>query len=206
MKKVISTVAALALAAAMATSAFADDANELKGYAAEYYNAYNGASYGVSLDAVNSAIDALPNAEAVDVAAVKAAADTAKAELDAANSQAAVKAAVEKAFNAVEAAVGEENAKVISLGDVNVSLALDGSFTVSASVNVNGQTVTASKTTAPDSSKAPTYTDSSKNDTTTATSGAAASTAGVIKASGLNTTGAAVVALAVASGLGAAAV
>lgn len=206
MKKVISTVAALALAAAMATSAFAADANELKGYAAEYYNAYNGASYGVSLDAVNSAIDALPNAEAVDVAAVKAAADTAKAELDAANSQAAVKAAVEKAFNAVEAAVGEENAKVISLGDVNVSLALDGSFTVSASVNVNGQTVTASKTTAPDSSKAPTYTDSSKNDTTTATSGAAASTAGVIKSTGLNTTGAAVVALAVASVLGAAAV
>ena len=117
-----------------------------------------------------------------------------------------MKAAVEKAFNAVEAAVGEENAKVISLGDVNVSLALDGSFTVSASVNVNGQTVTASKTTAPDSSKAPTYTDSSKNDTTTATSGAAASTAGVIKATGLNTTGAAVVALAVASVLGAAAV
>ena len=74
------------------------------------------------------------------------------------------------------------------------------------SVTVNGQTVTASKTTAPDSSKAPTYTDSSKNDTTTATSGAAASTAGVIKATGLNTTGAAVVALAVASVLGAAAV
>ncbi len=206
MKKVISTVAALALAAAMATSAFAADANELKGYAAEYYNAYNGASYGVSLDAVNSAIDALPNAKAVDVAAVKAAADTAKAELDAANSEAAVKAAVEKAFNAVEAAVGEENAKVINLESVSANLALDGSFTVFAKVSVNGQTVTASKTTAPDSSKAPTYSDGSKNDTTTATSGAAASTAGVIKATGLNTTGAAVVALAVASVLGAAAV
>ena len=206
MKKVISTVASLALAAVMATSAFAASSEELKGYAAEYYNTYNGKSYGVSLDAVYSAIDALPDANAVDVAAVKAAADTAKAELDKADSQAAVKAAIEKAFSAGEAAVGEENAKVISLGDVNVSLALDGSFTVSASVNVNGITVTASKTTAADPSKAPTYTDSSKKDTTTATSGAAASTAGVIKATGLNTTGAAVVALAVASVLGVAAV
>lgn len=69
MKKVISIVAALALAAVMATSAFAASSEELKGYAAEYYNTYNGKSYGVSLDAVYSAIDALPNPEAVKAAA-----------------------------------------------------------------------------------------------------------------------------------------
>ena len=61
MKKVISTVAALALAAVMATSAFAASSEELKGYAAEYYNTYKASPYGVTWTLLYSAIDALPD-------------------------------------------------------------------------------------------------------------------------------------------------
>ena len=74
-------------------------------------------------------------------------------------------------------------------------------------MKVGGGTISASKTTEANEARKPEWTDSSKKGSTTAaTSGAAASTAGVIKATGLNTTGAAVVALAVASVLGVAAV
>ena len=205
MKKVISTVAALALAAAMATSAFAAGSgytkDELKAKAAEYSN--QAAAYGVDMAQVNAAIDGLTDPASVDVAAVKAAAAKAQAALQTANSQKEITDIVNTALTEMKAAAGNNSVEV---GDVTVQLNLDGSATVKASVKVGGVTITAEKSTPANAERAPEWTDSSKKDTTTATSGAAASTAGVIKATGLNTTGAAVVALAVASVLGAAAV
>lgn len=204
MKKVISTVAALALAAAMATSAFAAGGyskDELKAIAGGY--AGQAAAYGVSMDQVNAAIDGLTDPASVDVDAVKAAAVKAQAALQTANSQKEITDIVNTALTEMKAAAGNNSVEV---GDVTVQLNLDGSATVKASVKVAGVAITAEKSTPANAGRAPEWTDSSKNDTTTATSGAAASTAGVIKATGLNTTGAAVVALAVASVLGAAAV
>ena len=204
MKKVISTVAALALAAAMATSAFAAGGyskDELKAIAGGY--AGQAAAYGVSMDQVNAAIDGLTDPASVDVDAVKAAAVKAQAALQTANSQKEITDIVNTALTEMKAAAGNNSVEV---GDVTVQLNLDGSATVKASVKVAGVAITAEKSTPANAERAPEWTDSSKNDTTTATSGAAASTAGVIKATGLNTTGAAVVALAVASVLGAAAV
>lgn len=204
MKKVISTVAALALAAAMATSAFAAGGyskDELKAIAGGY--AGQAAAYGVSMDQVNAAIDGLTDPASVDVDAVKAAAVKAQAALQTANSQKEITDIVNTALTEMKAAAGNNSVEV---GDVTVQLNLDGSATVKASVKVGGVAITAEKSTPANAERAPEWTDSSKNDTTTATSGAAASTAGVIKATGLNTTGAAVVALAVASVLGAAAV
>ena len=202
MKKVISTVAALALAAAMATSAFAAEGHDaLKAEAAKY--ADQAKAYGVSMDQVNAAIDGLTDPDSVDVAADKAAAAKAQATLQTANSQKEITDIVNTALTEMKAAAGNNSVEV---GDVTVQLNLDGSATVKASVKVGGVTITAEKSTPANAERAPEWTDSSKKDTTTATSGAAASTAGVIKATGLNTTGAAVVALAVASVLGAAAV
>ena len=204
MKKVISTVAALALAAAMATSAFAAGGyskDELKAIAGGY--AGQAAAYGISMDQVNAAIDGLTDPASVDVDAVKAAAVKAQAALQTANSQKEITDIVNTALTEMKAAAGNNSVEV---GDVTVQLNLDGSATVKASVKVGGVAITAEKSTPANAERAPEWTDSSKNDTTTATSGAAASTAGVIKATGLNTTGAAVVALAVASVLGAAAV
>lgn len=206
MKKVISTVAALALAAAMATSAFAAGSgytkDELKAKAAEYSN--QAAAYGVDMAQVNAAIDGLTDPASVDVAAVKAAAEKAQAALKTANSQTEIGNIVDTALAEMKAAAGNNSVEV---GDVSVQLNLDGSATVKADVKVGGVSITASKTTVANTDRAPEWTDSSKKDSTTAaTSGAAASTAGVIKATGLNTTGAAVVALAVASVLGVAAV
>lgn len=208
MKKVISTVAALALAGALATSAFAAGSgytkDELKAKAAEY--ASQAASYGVSMDQVNAAIDGLTDPASVDVAAVKAAAEKAQAALQTANSQTEIGNIVNTALAEMKAAAGNNSVEV---GNVSVQLNLDGSATVKAEVKVGSATVTAEKTTAANADRAPQWTDSSNkaNSTTTAaTSGAAASTAGVIKATGLNTTGAAVAALAVVSVLGAAAV
>ena len=206
MKKVISTVAALALAAAMATSAFAAGSgytkDELKAKAAEYSN--QAAAYGVDMAQVNAAIDGLTDPASVDVAAVKAAAEKAQAALKTANSQTEIGNIVDTALAEMTAAAGNNSVEV---GDVSVQLNLDGSATVKADVKVGGVSITASKTTVANTDRAPEWTDSSKKDSTTAaTSGAAASTAGVIKATGLNTTGAAVVALAVASVLGVAAV
>ncbi|OUN16701.1 hypothetical protein B5G38_04150 [Gemmiger sp. An87] len=204
MKKVISTVAALALAAAMATSAFAAGGyskDELKAIAGGY--AGQAAAYGVSMDQVNAAIDGLTDPASVDVDAVKAAAVKAQAALQTANSQKEITDIVNTALTEMKAAAGNNSVEV---GDVTVQLNLDGSATVKASVKVGGVAITAEKSTPANAERAPEWTDSSKKDTTTATSGAAASTAGVIKATGLNTTGAAVVALAVASVLGAAAV
>lgn len=206
MKKVISTVAALALAAAMATSAFAAGSgytkDELKAKAAEYSN--QAAAYGVDMAQVNAAIDGLTDPASVDVAAVKAAAEKAQAALKTANSQTEIGNIVDTALAEMKAAAGNNS---VEIGDVSVQLNLDGSATVKADVKVGGVSITASKTTVANTDRAPEWTDSSKKDSTTAaTSGAAASTAGVIKATGLNTTGAAVVALAVASVLGVAAV
>lgn len=204
MKKVISTVAALALAGALATSAFAAGGyskDELKAIAGGY--AGQAAAYGVSMDQVNAAIDGLTDPASVDVDAVKAAAVKAQAALQTANSQKEITDIVNTALTEMKAAAGNNSVEV---GDVTVQLNLDGSATVKASVKVGGVAITAEKSTPANAERAPEWTDSSKKDTTTATSGAAASTAGVIKATGLNTTGAAVVALAVASVLGAAAV
>ena len=207
MKKVISTVAALALAAAMATSAFAAGSgytkDELKAKAAEYSN--QAAAYGVDMAQVNAAIDGLTDPASVDVAAVKAAAEKAQAALQTANSQTETGNIVDTALAEMKAAAGNNS---VESGDVSVQLNLDGSATVKAEVKVGGVSITASKTTVANTDRAPEWTDSSSKavSTTAATSGAAASTAGVIKATGLNTTGAAVVALAVASVLGVAAV
>ena len=207
MKKVISTVAALALAAAMATSAFAAGSgytkDELKAKAAEYSN--QAAAYGVDMAQVNAAIDGLTDAKSVDVAAVKAAAEKAQAALQTANSQTEIGNIVDTALAEMKAAAGNNS---VEIGNVSVQLNLDGSATVKADVKVGGVTISAAKSTAANADRAPEWTDSSNkaDSTTAATSGAAASTAGVIKATGLNTTGAAVVALAVASVLGVAAV
>lgn len=207
MKKVISTVAALALAGAMATSAFAAGSGytkeELKAKAADY--ASQAASYGVSMDQVNAAIDGLTDPASVDVAAVKAAAEKAQAALQTANSQTEIGNIVDTALAEMKAAAGNNSVEV---GNVSVQLNLDGSATVKAEVKVGSATITAEKTTAANADRTPEWTDSSNKagSTTAATSGAAASTAGVIKATGLNTTGAAVAALAVVSVLGVAAV
>lgn len=206
MKKVVSTVAALALAAAMATSAFAAGSDytkdELKAKAAEYSSVAS--SYGVDMAQVNAAIDGLTDPASVDVAAVKAAAEKAQAALKTANSQTEIGNIVDTALAEMKAAAGNNS---VEIGTVSVQLNLDGSATVKADVKVGGVTISASKTTEANEARKPEWTDSSKKDSTTAaTSGAAASTAGVIKATGLNTTGAAVVALAVASVLGVAAV
>lgn len=207
MKKVISTVAALALAAVMATSAFAAGSgytkDELKAKAADYSS--KASAYGVDINQVYAAIDGLTDPASVDVAAVKAAADKAQAALKTANSQTEIGNIVDTALAEMKAAAGNNSVEV---GGVSVQLNLDGSATVKADVKVGGVTISASKTTAANDARKPVWTDSSKkaDSTTAATSGAAASTAGVIKATGLNTTGAAVVALAVASVLGVAAV
>lgn len=207
MKKVVSTVAALALAGALATSAFAAGSgytkDELKAKASAY--ASQASAYGVSMDQVNAAIDGLQDPASVDVEAVKAAATKAQAALQTANSQTEIANIVNTALTEMKAAAGNNTVEV---GDVQVQLNLDGSATVKASVKVGSTTVTAEKSTAANTARKPEWTDSSKKDssTTAATSGAAASTAGVIKATGLNTTGAAVVALSVVSVLGVAAV
>lgn len=206
MKKVVSTVAALALAAAMATSAFAAGSgytkDELKAKAADYSS--KASAYGVDINQVYAAIDGLTDAKSVDVAAVKAAAEKAQAALKTANSQTEIGNIVDTALAEMKAAAGNNS---VEIGDVSVQLNLDGSATVKADVKVGGVTISASKTTEANEARKPEWTDSSKKGSTTAaTSGAAASTAGVIKATGLNTTGAAVVALAVASVLGVAAV
>ena len=207
MKKVISTVAALALAAAMATSAFAAGSgytkDQLKAKAAEYSS--QAAAYGVDMNQVNAAIDGLTDPASVDVAAVKAAADKAQAALKTANSQTEIGNIVDTALAEMKAAAGNNS---VEIGNVSVQLNLDGSATVKAEVKVGGVTISAAKTTEANEARKPVWTDSSNkaDSTTAATSGAAASTAGVIKATGLNTTGAAVVALAVASVLGVAAV
>ena len=211
MKKVVSTVAALALAAAMATSAFAADTGytkeDLKAMAAA--NAGTAAAYGVTLDELNASIDALVAPEDVNVAAVKAALETAQKDLATANTQVGMASVIEKAQADLTAAAGASNK--VTFTDLSVQLNLDGSAKVSGAMAVNGTVVAnAEKTTEASESRKPEWTDSSKKTETatsgTAQSGAAASTAGVIKATGLNTTGAAVAALAVASVLGVAAV
>ena len=202
MKKVISIVAALALATAMATSAFAADT----GYTKEQLKAkvaIQAQKYGVSADAANQVIDALTEeqAKALDVDVMQAAVEEAVATISGVNKQSDVAKAVDKAVDSLQKELARVGATV-EVSNPEVVLNADGTVTAKATVSVNGAPVSVAGA---GQAQAP-WTDSSKNDTNNVTSGAAASTANVIKATGLNTTGAAVVALAVASVLGAAAV
>ena len=206
MKKVISAAAALALAGVMATSAFAADTGYTKDQliekAAQAGYTAQASSYGVDL---NAAINALSSPETVDLDAVKAAVSKAETALKTADSQAEITNIINTAVSDLQAAAGNNS---ISVSDVSVALYLNGSAKISANVKVGGTSFAVSKTTDANENRAPEWTDSSKKDTTTgaATSGTTTSTTGVIKATGLNTAGAAAVAMAVASVLGVAAV
>lgn len=192
MKKVISTVAVLAMAGVMATSAFAagsgKTAAELQAMAAPY--ASTAATYGVN---VNDMIASLSNPEAVDVDAVKAAAVELKATMDKVPDADTATAAINKAAAAIKTATADQ---VVLSGVVN---AASNKITVTATVG--GKTFTA---TAED--LVYTGVGADGKGTSTSTSGTSTSTNGVIKATGLNTTGVAAAALAVASVLGVAAV
>lgn len=201
MKKIISTVVALALAAVMATAAFAANTGytkeELKAKAA-----VQAQKYGVSADAANQVIDALTEdqAKALDLDVMQAAVEEAAAAVSGTNNKTNVVNAVNKAVDSIQKELTRVGATV-EVGTPEISLKADGTVEVKAPVTVNGASVTVAG-----AGKAQAQSGSSSESTGTTTSGAAASTAGVIKATGLNTTGAAVVALAVASVLGAAAV
>lgn len=190
MKKVISTVAALAMAGVMATSAFAaasgKTAAELQAIAAPY--ASTASAYGVNL---NDMIASLSNPEAVDVDAVKAAVVELKATMDKVPDADTATAAINKAAAAIKTATADQ---VVLSGVVN---AASNKITVTATVG--GKTF---KATAEDL----VYTGVGADGKGTTTSGTSTSTNGVIKATGLNTTGVAAAALAVASVLGVAAV
>lgn len=204
MKKIVSTVVALALACAMATSAFAASGYtkaQLKERVAAEAAAYGASEY---VDEANSIIDALTEEQAakIDPADVKSIVDEGQAALANANTQDEVLTVVQNAASRLQGVLTNAGASV-EVGVSSVVLNLDGTAVVTASITVNGSTVTA---TASAAAQAPEWTDSSKKDTTAAGSNAAASNSGVIKATGLNTTGAAVVALAAACVLGTAAV
>lgn len=204
MKKIVSTVVALALACAMATSAFAASGYtkaQLKERVAAEAAAYGASEY---VDEANSIIDALTEEQAakIDPADVKSIVDEGKAALANANTQDEVLTVVQNAASRLQGVLTNAGASV-EVGVSSVVLNLDGTAVVTASITVNGSTVTA---TASAAAQAPEWTDSSKKDTTAAGSNAAASNSGVIKATGLNTTGAAVVALAAACVLGTATV
>ena len=191
MKKVISTVAALAMAGVMATSAFAaasgKTAAELQAIAAPY--ASTASAYGVNL---NDMIASLSNPEAVDVDAVKATVVELKATMDKVPDADTATAAINKAAAAIKTATADQ---VVLSGVVN---AASNKITVTATVG--GKTF---KATAEDL----VYTGvGADGKGTTSGTGTSTSTNGVIKATGLNTTGVAAAALAVASVLGVAAV
>lgn len=190
MKKVISTVAALAMAGVMATSVFAaasgKTAAELQAIAAPY--ASTAAEYGVN---VNDMIASLSKPEAVDVDAVKAAALDLKATMSKVPDADTATAAINKAAAAIKTAT---DGQVVLSGVVDVA---NNKVTVTATVEG-----VPFKATVPG---APLYTGEGADGKGT-TSGTGNSTNGVIKATGLNTTGVAAAALAVASVLGVAAV
>ena len=200
MKKLVSTVAALALAGAMATSAFAAPS----GYTADQLHriadkhAGLASTYGVDINGVHSAIDALADPAAVDVPAIEAAINEARAVVDDKTSSAAdVTKALTTAGEKIEAATGAQNNVELKLDMVDVNE--EGKVTVKGTVTVAGAPAFEAETVV-EAEDAP-----AENGTTGGTS-TGTSNSGVIKPTGLNTAGVAVAGLAVASVMGVAAV
>lgn len=208
MKKIISTVMAFALAGVMAVSAFAAGSgytkDQLKTIAESYVS--QAPSYGLTIlsSDVNTAIDALTAPEEVDVEAIKVAVKNAKDAIAKSDSQSEITKIVNNALNEMKAACGSN---AIEIGGIYAELTVDGFAKISGSATVCGASVEAQATM---KAVAPEWTDDSnktENSGAVSAAGSASSAvSGVIKATGMNTTGAAVVALSVVSVLGLAAV
>lgn len=189
MKKVVSTVAALALAGVMATSAFAATTAELQ----EVANKYKGtlAGYGVTAQEVDSLVNAL-DASKVDAARAEKAVRDLEALVNNKTLNAAdVQKNLDNAVAELKAALGGQVEIDYGMIDVNA----DGKVTLPNGVKVTVNGVTAD--TNPVAFEA---------EGAAATTTPAAGNNGVIKTTGLNTAGVAAMGLAVVSALGVAAV
>lgn len=190
MKKFISIVAAMAMSAVMAVSAFAasNDVANLKALASEA-----GAAAGVDASAFNAFIDDYAQEHADKITA------------DVVNELAAIKATVANtaAANRTEAFIAEQGAKAITaLGKAGI--------TVTPNYSVNGNVIGGSVTLSAADAKTVTtsFSVAGKVTGTASTAGGttAGATAGVIKNTGVNATSAIVLAVAVAGVLGGAVV
>lgn len=190
MKKFISIVAAMAMSAVMAVSAFAasNDVANLKALASEA-----GAAAGVDVSAFNAFIDDYAEEHADKITA------------DVVNQLAAIKANVANtaAANRTESFIAEQGAKAIN------ALSKAG-ITVTPNHSINGNVIGGSVTfSAPDAKNATISANivgQVNGSASTAGSTAAGATTGVIKNTGVNATSAIVLAVAVAGVLGGAVV
>lgn len=190
MKKFISIVAAMAMSAVMAVSAFAasNDVANLKALASEA-----GAAAGVDVSAFNAFIDDYAEEHADKITA------------DVVNELAAIKANVVNtaAANRTEAFIAEQGGKAVK------ALSKAG-ITVTPNYSINGNVIGGSVTlSAPDAKSATISANivgQVNGSASTAGSTAAGATTGVIKNTGVNATSAIVLAVAVAGVLGGAVV
>lgn len=190
MKKFISIVAAMAMSAVMAVSAFAasNDVANLKALANEA-----GAAAGVDVSAFNAFIDDYAEEHADMITA------------DVVNQLAAIKATVANtaAANRTEAFIAEQGAKAVK------ALA-EARITVTPNYSINGNVIGGSVTLSAPDAKSVTISANIvgqvNGSASTAGSTAAGATTGVIKNTGVNATSAIVLAVAVAGVLGGAVV
>ena len=208
MKKVISTIAALALAAVMATSAFAATTvtkEDLKNWVSKASVPSSVVDASSVKSVANQVIDALTDEQVANLSKESLQSDFAVAteKVEKAGNDKAALVTVASDLNAMVEKRLEALGATVEMPTWAVEVYLN-EFALKPTSNlvVNGQEISVPEVRGEVKASAA----NNGSTTTTATSGAAASTAGVIKATGLNTTGAAVVALAVASVLGAAAV
>lgn len=190
MKKFISIVAAMAMSAVMAVSAFAasNDVANLKALASEA-----GAAAGVDVSAFNAFIDDYAEEHADKITA------------DVVNQLAAIKANVVNtaAANRTEAFIAEQGGKAVK------ALA-EARITVTPNYSINGNVIGGSVTLSAPDAKSVTISANIvgqvNGSASTAGSTAAGATTGVIKNTGVNATSAIVLAVAVAGVLGGAVV
>lgn len=190
MKKFISIVAAMAMSAVMAVSAFAasNDVANLKALASEA-----GAAAGVDVSAFNAFIDDYAEEHADMITA------------DVVNQLAAIKATVANtaAANRTEAFIAEQGGKAVK------ALA-EARITVTPNYSINGNVIGGSVTLSAPDAKSVTISANIvgqvNGSASTAGSTAAGATTGVIKNTGVNATSAIVLAVAVAGVLGGAVV